>query len=114
MNATVENRLGIVSSLAALIPIVAGLLSYRNTQRLIIVNGRVTETNIVLAAISEMFSAIQDARDMATDFAPAEEYPLCSYPPSSWPFLPGSCCFTFRRPAKGSCEGSFHRSFAGP
>ena len=64
-----ENRLGIVSSLAAVILIVAGWLSYQNTQRLILVNGRVAETNEVLAAISQTFSAIQDAQNRATDFA---------------------------------------------
>ena len=69
MNATIENRLGMVSSLAAVILIVAGWLSYQNTQRLILVNGRVTETNVVLAAISQTFSAIQDAQNRATDFA---------------------------------------------
>ena len=52
MKAIIENRLGIVSCLAALILIVAGLLSYQNTQQLILVNGRVTKTNVVLAAIS--------------------------------------------------------------
>ncbi len=68
MNATIENRLGMVSSLAAVILIVAGWLSYQNTQRLILVNGRVAETNVALAAISQTFSAIQDAQNRATDF----------------------------------------------
>ncbi len=68
MNATIENRLGMVSSLAAVILIVAGWLSYQNTQRLILVNGRVAETNVALAAISQIFSAIQDAQNRATDF----------------------------------------------
>jgi PAS domain S-box-containing protein len=69
MKATIENRLGIISGFAALVLIVAGLLSYQNTQQLILVNGRVTETNIVLAAISQTFSATQDAQNRATDFA---------------------------------------------
>ena len=69
MQATIENRLGVISGLAAVVLIVAGLLSYQNTQRLILVNSRVTETNIVLATISQTFSAIQDAQNRATDFA---------------------------------------------
>jgi PAS domain S-box-containing protein len=69
MNATIENRIGIISGLAVLVLIVAGVLSYQNTQRLILVNGRVAETNEVLAAISQTFSAIQGAQNRATDFA---------------------------------------------
>ena len=69
MKATIENRLGIISSLAAVVLIVAGMLSYQNTQRLIWVNGRVTNTNEALAAISQAFSAIQGAQNRATDFA---------------------------------------------
>jgi PAS domain S-box-containing protein len=69
MKATVENRLGIISSLAAVVLILAGVLSYQNTQQLILANGRVTKTNEVLAAISETFSAIQGAQNYATDFA---------------------------------------------
>ena len=63
MKATIEKRLGIVSGLAALVLVVAGVLSYQNTQRLIMVNGRVTKTNEVLAAISQTFSAIQAAQN---------------------------------------------------
>jgi PAS domain S-box-containing protein len=69
MKVTIENRLGIISSLAALVLILVGLLSYQNTQRLIVVNGRVAATNEVLAAISQAFSAIQDAQNQATNFA---------------------------------------------
>jgi PAS domain S-box-containing protein len=69
MKATVENKLGIISGLAAVVLIVAGVASFRNTQRLILVNGRVARTNEVLAAISETFSAIQGAQNDATDFA---------------------------------------------
>ena len=69
MQVTIENRLGVISSLAAAVLIVAGVLSYQNTQRLVLVNGRVTQTNEVLAAISQTFSAIQGAQNRATDFA---------------------------------------------
>jgi PAS domain S-box-containing protein len=69
MITTIENRLTVISSLAAVVLILAGLLSYQNTQRLILVNGRVAETNEVLAAISQTFSAIQGAQNRATDFA---------------------------------------------
>jgi PAS domain S-box-containing protein len=69
MKATIEKRLGIVSGLAALVLVVAGVLSYQNTQRLIVVNRRVTLTNEVLAAISQTYSAIQGAQNRATDFA---------------------------------------------
>jgi len=69
MKATVEKQLGIISSLAAAVLIIAGVLSYQNTQELILVNGRVAKTNEVLAAISLTFSAIQDAQNRATDFA---------------------------------------------
>ncbi len=69
MKATIENRLGIISGLAAMVLIVAGLLSYQDTERLILVNGRVSKTNEVLAAISQTFSAIQGAQNQATDFA---------------------------------------------
>ena len=69
MKATVENKLGIISGLAAVVLIVAGVASFQNTQRLILVNGRVARTNEVLAAISETFSAIQGAQNDATDFA---------------------------------------------
>ncbi len=69
MKVTIENRLGVISSLAAAVLIVAGVLSYQNTQRLIFVNGRVTHTNEVLAAISQTYSAIQGAQNRATDFA---------------------------------------------
>jgi len=69
MQVTIENRLGIISSLAAAVLIVAGVLSFQNTQQLILVNGRVTQTNEVLAAISQTFSAIQGAQNRATDFA---------------------------------------------
>ncbi|HXW13354.1 MAG TPA: CHASE3 domain-containing protein, partial [Terriglobia bacterium] len=69
MKVTIENRLGIISSLAAVVLIITGVLSYQNTQRLILVNGRVTQTNEVLAAISQTFSAIQGAQNRATDFA---------------------------------------------
>jgi CHASE3 domain sensor protein len=63
MKATIEKRLGIISGLAAVVLVVAGVLSYQNTQRLIMVNGRVTKTNEVLAAISQTFSAIQAAQN---------------------------------------------------
>jgi PAS domain S-box-containing protein len=69
MQVTIENRLGIISALAAAVLIVAGVLSYQNTQQLILVNGRVSQTNEVLAAISQTFSAIQGAQNRATDFA---------------------------------------------
>jgi len=69
MKSTIENRLGIISGLAGVVLIVTRLLSYQNTQRLIPVNRRVTETNIVLATISQAFSGIQDAQNRATDFA---------------------------------------------
>ncbi|HMD86589.1 MAG TPA: response regulator [Terriglobia bacterium] len=69
MKVTIENRLGIISGLAAVVLIIAGLLSYQNTQKLILANGRVTQTNEVLAAISQTFSAIQDTQNRATDFA---------------------------------------------
>src|SRR5271157_6495590 len=69
MAVTIENRLGIISGLAAVVLIVAGVLSYQNTQQLILANGRVTQTNEVLAAISQTFSAIQDTQNRATDFA---------------------------------------------
>jgi CHASE3 domain sensor protein len=69
LKATIENRLGIISGLAAMVLIVAGLLSYQDTERLILVNGRVSKTNEVLAAISQTFSAIQGAQNQATDFA---------------------------------------------
>ncbi len=68
MKATIENQLGIISALAALVLITAGVLSTQNTRQLILVNGRVTRTNEVLAAISETFSAIQGAQNSATDF----------------------------------------------
>jgi PAS domain S-box-containing protein len=69
MKTTIENRLGIFSGLAIFVLIVAGWLSYRNTQQLIVVNGRVAQTNEVLAAISQAYSAIQGAQNRATDFA---------------------------------------------
>jgi PAS domain S-box-containing protein len=69
MKTTIENRLGIFSGLAVLVLVVAGWLSYRNTQQLILVNGRVAQTNEVLAAISQAYSAIQGAQNRATDFA---------------------------------------------
>jgi PAS domain S-box-containing protein len=69
MKVKVENHLGIYSSLAALVLVMSGVLSFQNTQRLILVNGRVSRTNEVLAAISQTFSAIQGAQNRATDFA---------------------------------------------
>jgi len=81
MKSTVENQLGIISGLAALVLITAGVLSYQNTQHLIWVNGRVTRTNEVLASISQTFSAIQGAQNRATDFAMVndEEYRASYY-----------------------------------
>ena len=69
MKSAIENQLGIISSVAAAVLIVAGLLSYQNTQHLILANAKVTETNIVLAAISRTYSAIQAAQNRSTDFA---------------------------------------------
>jgi PAS domain S-box-containing protein len=69
MAVTIENRLEIISSLAAVVLIVVGVLSYQNTQQLILANARVTQTNEVLAAISQTYSAIQDTQNRATDFA---------------------------------------------
>jgi PAS domain S-box-containing protein len=69
MAVTIQNRLGIISSLAAAVLIIAGVLSYQNTQQLILANARVTQTNEVLAAISQTYSAIQDTQNRATDFA---------------------------------------------
>ena len=69
MKSAIENQLGIISSVAAVVLIVAGLLSYQNTQHLILANAKVTETNIVLAAISRTYSAIQAAQNRSTDFA---------------------------------------------
>ena len=76
MKATIENQLGIISSLAAMVLIVAGVLSFQNTQRLILVNSRVAKTNEVLAAISQTFSAIQGAQNDATDFAMVRDEPF--------------------------------------
>ncbi|MFZ0959794.1 MAG: CHASE3 domain-containing protein [Terriglobia bacterium] len=69
MNATVQAELGIISSLVAVVLIVAGVLSYQNTQQFISANSRLARTNEVLAAISQTRSAIQGAQNRATDFA---------------------------------------------
>jgi len=69
MKATTENQLGVISILAALVLVTVGVLSYQNTQRLILASGRVARTNEVLAAISQTFAAIQGAQNRATDFA---------------------------------------------
>jgi PAS domain S-box-containing protein len=69
MKATIESRLGVFSGLAVLVLVAAGWLSYRNTQKLILVNAKVAGTNEVLEAISEAYSAIQGAQNRATDYA---------------------------------------------
>src|SRR5579862_1332361 len=69
MRATIENRLGVVSCLVASVLISAGVLPFRNTQQIILVNRSVTRTNEVLAAISETLSALQSAQNHTTDFA---------------------------------------------
>jgi PAS domain S-box-containing protein len=69
MKSTVERQLGIISSVAVLVLIAAGVLSFQNTQKFVLADGGVARTNEILAAISQTSSALQNARYLAADFA---------------------------------------------
>jgi CHASE3 domain sensor protein len=69
MKVSVGYELGIIATLVAVVLIVIGVLSYENTQQLILANSAVARRNEVLAAISQTLAAIQDTQNRATDFA---------------------------------------------